>query len=315
VIRFNTVSGEWTRQGSATVPDEPEHQPWNGGVLKRHVHVSRDGCFAAVVNDHGQFGGVFDLESETMTLALDGGDYYSATVPFSFAFAEIQGRTIAIHRTAWNRLDVSDPRTGELLTARVSPEYKKLGDRPAHYLDFFHGGLHVSPSGNRILDDGWMWHPVGVVRVWSLESWLSGNAWESEDGPTVRDGCARDFWNRGMVWIDENRVAVGGFEESDNDKPNRVRIIDVVPAESVGATPSKTMEKEIVADFVGPQAPYFCDGLNLYSTDSKGLSRWNPTTGECTGCVEQYRPTRFNSNTGEFAEVSDGSLLRLLTIS
>lgn len=32
--------------------------------------------------------------------------------------------------------------------------------RPPHCLDYFHGALHLDPSGSRIADDGWNWGPV-----------------------------------------------------------------------------------------------------------------------------------------------------------
>jgi hypothetical protein len=51
-------------------------------------------------------------------MTLDNGGSHAETVPFSLAFACHRGQDVVIHRTAWNRLDVSDPATGRLLTAR-----------------------------------------------------------------------------------------------------------------------------------------------------------------------------------------------------
>jgi len=137
-------------------------------------------------------------------------------VPFSFAFADVNGRVIAIHRTAWNRLDFSDSATGKLLSVRGPTSYRSGQERPEHYLDYFHGALYVSPSGTHILDDGWVWHPVGSPTCWSLERWLTDNVWESEDGPTRKDVCAREYyWDHGMVWLDDTRVVVGGIGDDD----------------------------------------------------------------------------------------------------
>src|SRR5262249_48924840 len=151
-----------------------------------------------------------------VTLALDGGDYHPETVPFSFAFALVRGRLVAIHRAAWNRLDLSDPYTGELLSVRNPTGYQRGENRPVHYLDYFHGALYVSPNGIRILDDGWVWHPVGIPGTWSLEQWLSENVWESEDGTSRKVICSRDYyWDHAMTWLDDQRVAIGGLGEDD----------------------------------------------------------------------------------------------------
>src|SRR5690349_8032718 len=77
---------------------------WQERSFDRRLHVSARGDLAAVVNDRGRYGQVFDLRSGRVTMELDGGEYHQDTVAFSFAFAETQGRPLAIHRTGWNRL-------------------------------------------------------------------------------------------------------------------------------------------------------------------------------------------------------------------
>jgi hypothetical protein len=78
--------------------------------------------------------------------------------------------------------------------------------------------LYLSPKGTRILDDGWVWHPVGIPVVWSVDQWLSGNIWESEDGKTKRDVCARNYyWDHGVAWINEETVAIGGIGDDETE--------------------------------------------------------------------------------------------------
>jgi hypothetical protein len=228
IIRWNADTGDWVHLGSVDVPAEPDHEPWGGHVLRRRLHVSGNGNFVAVVNDYGRYGQVMDLRSGKLTLALDGGQYHPETVPFSFAFAEAQGRVVAIHRTDWNRLDVSDPSTGELFTDRGPTGFRQGQERPEHYLDYFHGALYVSPRGAYIADDGWFWHPIGIPRVWSLNRWLSENVWESEDGPTKIKLCARAYyWGHAVAWIDERFIAIGGIGEDDALMIDGVRIFDL----------------------------------------------------------------------------------------
>ena len=95
-----------------------EHRDAHGVASRWRLHASADGAFAAIVFDGASFGFVVDLNDFRITLQLDGGRYYPETVPFSLCFISVHGTTALIHRTAWNRLDASDPRTGALLTAR-----------------------------------------------------------------------------------------------------------------------------------------------------------------------------------------------------
>jgi hypothetical protein len=100
--------------------------------------------------------------------------------------------------------------TGELLTSRGPTSYSADQRHPEHYLDYFHGALFVSPGSARVLDDGWVWHPVGIPSAWSTRRWLE-NAWESEDGPTRVDICPRDYyWNGPFAWLDEERNSFAG---------------------------------------------------------------------------------------------------------
>jgi hypothetical protein len=151
------------------------------------LRVSRDGGLAAVAETHGQRGAVVDLTTGRLTLPLDRGNYHVQHYGFSCALITRGGRDLVVHATAWNRLDVSDARTGEPLTERGPTVYRRDEPRPAHYLDYFHALLVPSPDGRWIADNGWVWAPVGVVTTWSLDAWLEGNVWESEDGPLFCD--------------------------------------------------------------------------------------------------------------------------------
>ena len=179
LLRFDAHSGRSELVGRIELPSESARDPFAGHALTRRLHASHNGEFAAVVNDYGLYGQVIDLRSGKITLNLDGGDYCPETVPFSFGFASWQGNVVVIHRAAWNRLDISDASTGNLLSERGPTAYQSGEQRPEHYLDYFHGALYLSPDGTRILDDGWVWHPVGIPVVWSVDRWLSENVWES----------------------------------------------------------------------------------------------------------------------------------------
>jgi hypothetical protein len=306
VGRFDADAGTWVRLAVTSVPDEPGHKPWVGHVLRRRLHVSADGNFAAIVNDYGQHGEVLDLGSGRRTMLLDGGDGHADTVPFSFGFIAHAGRVLAIHRTAWNRVDVSDAATGQLLTPREPTSYSRGEPRPPHYLDYFHGRLLVSPDGAHILDDGWVWQPYGLPVVWSLDAWLDSNVWESDDGPSLKTLCWRGYyWDHAMIWMDAKTVLVGGIGSDDDAMVDGVRVFDIeLPHKS-----DRFSVAEMFA-FAGPSGDFLCDGRWLYSTDETGTSVWDPNDGARTGRLAGFVGTRVHRGARELAEIRTGTMYR-----
>ena len=84
-----------------------------------------------------------------------------------------------IHQTQWNRLDITDLTTGQILTERVI-RIEKIGvdennftlfDKE-NYEDFFHGLIHVSPNSKKFLSNGWCWHPFGLIECYGVEQFL-----------------------------------------------------------------------------------------------------------------------------------------------
>ncbi|MDH6108284.1 hypothetical protein P3T36_004251 [Kitasatospora sp. MAP12-15] len=302
ISRWDVATGDHEAVGTTTIAAESDHEPWDGHRLRRSLHASHDGMFAAVVNDYGRFGEVIDLRTGEVTLALDNQGYHQETVPFSLEFARSHGRCVVVHRTAWNRLDVSDAQTGVLLTDRLLPAPADGDAVPEHYLDYFHGALYVSPDGKRILDDGWMWHPVGVPSVWGLDQWIGGNVWESEDGPSRVDVCGRDYyWDHAMTWIDSVRVAVEGLGDDDDVMQPGARIFDTSQT-GQGGMPTAV---ELIA-FEGPTGRFFSDGTRLFSCGGSGLSTWDPVEGKLLSVVPGFSPTHHHPGARQFVQLADG---------
>ncbi len=286
--RWHAGSGAYERLAAASVPAEADRDRWAGRVPRPRLHASADGRFAAVVNDYGRFGQVFDLRTGDVTMALDNAGDEEDTVPFSLAFLEVGGRTAVVHRTAWNRLDVSVAATGEPLTVRSAPA------------DYFHGALHLSPDGLRILDDGWIWHPVGAVTVVGVEQLLA-----QEEPLGV---CARDYyWDHAMTWIDGTRVAVEGIGDDDARMRAGARVFDVGRTEVTEDWPVPHAVE--VAVIPGPAGRFFSDGALLYSADADGLHHWDPFGGERLGTVAGFSPTHHHRAGGVFLELRDGAAL------
>jgi hypothetical protein len=172
--------------------------------------------------------------------------------------------------------------------------------RPEHYLDYFHGALHVSPGGHWIADDGWVWQPVGMPCAWNARRWLEDYAWESEDGPSRRVLCLRGYhWDTPMCWTGENQLAISGIGSDDEAMLPGVRIVDVTTGAEVAA-------------FAGPAGPLFAAGGRLYAA-ADGLTAWDPVTGELTGTVAGFFPASHHPAAGELAGISGGVLHRWAT--
>ena len=312
IFRFNADTGHYAQVARSSVPAEPDQTVWNTTARQR-IHASNGGEFIAVVNDYGRYGQIIDVRTGKVTLNLDGGDYRQYTVPLSFAFVEVSTGVIAIHRTAWNRLDFSNPVNGSLLSERHVGYESEDEKRPDHYLDYFHGALYVNPSCTRIVDDGWIWAPVGVPQCWSLDRWFSENVWESEDGPSKKDICARhSYWDNAMCWLDDNKVVISGI--GDDDMVEGARVFDVTGSGRASAEfGSSAWEWALeVTAFAGPAGRFFTDGISLFSSNKEGLSRWSVEDGALTGRLQDFEPTHHHVGAGELVQLGETILTRFV---
>ena len=311
--RVDVSSGRWEDLDALRLRAEPDRKPWMRHALTPHLHVSATGAFVAVVNDYGTLGKVHRVGQGT-TIELHGGEYHPETVPFSFAFVERARQTVAIHRSAWNRLDASDAATGRLLTERGPTSYRRGEPMPAHYLDYFHGRLLVSPDGSRIADDGWVWHPVGVVLTWSVDAWLEHNVWESEDGQSLVTLCRRAYyWDHGMCWLDPARIAVGGIGDDDVEMVDGVRIFLTNEPTPETARRRWRDARETMA-FPGPGGIFLSDDRLLLTSTTGGLDVWDVSDGALIAHIDGLEPRRRHPASGELVQL-DGSVLRAATVT
>jgi hypothetical protein len=297
VLRWHARDARTLARYRVTLPALPTEEPWNNRVPAYRLHAAPDGRFAAIVIDYGTRGLLLDLTTGLVALRLDRDDYHSDTTPFPCAFVTGEQGSLLVHATRWNRLDIHDLTTGRSRSHRSQPRYERTKPLPPHYLDYFHGALCPSPGGRWIADDGWAWHPVGIPVLWGVPAWLD-NPYESEDGPSRRELCLREYhWDTPMCWIDEHRLAVSGLGDDGGWMLPGVRLFE----------PATGRE---VATFAGPSGPLHCNGHRLYSSGEDGLEIWDPDSGERTGRVPGFRPTRYHPGSGELAALHESSFER-----
>jgi hypothetical protein len=120
---------------------------------------------------------------------------------------------------------------------------------------------------------------------------------ESEDGASHAQLCVRDYyWDHAMVWLDEERFAVGGLGDDDESIHPGARIFD-------------SQGSEIFA-FAGPGDRFFSAYGLLYAVGESGLEIWDPATGARLGSVPGFRPTIHHRAAQELAALDGDRLVR-----
>jgi hypothetical protein len=156
-----------------------------------------------------------------------------------------------------------------------------------------------SPDHEYLAEDGWVWHPLGMVMAWSLRRWLGGNVWESEDGPSKKVLCHRNyFWDGPLCWLGPRRLTVWGQGDDEQELVPAVRIFDVT-----------TGQEE--RWFSGPKGELFFDEL-LFSCDKEeGTAVWDDATGERILHDGDVRPLRYHRSAKTFLTVLPGGRFRI----
>lgn len=254
---------------------------------KTGIIVSDDAQFVAVVINFETTGIVVHLETKQITMHLNRGRYHANQTPYPAAFFESEGRTFLVHATNWNRLDISDPQTGDLVTEREHKQ-EETRDYPDHFLNYFHARLVVSPSGQWIAEDGWIWAPVGRTRVWNLSAWLTENKWESEDGESVRYLTQRGYsWNGPLCWVDDTHLAIWGFGDDDEWMIPAVQLFDVESGKRKRW-------------FLGPKNGLLVFDGYLFSSSEQGTDVWDIDTGERLLHDETFKPLCYHHGAHQF---------------
>ena len=257
--------------------------------------------FAALLHASGPSGIVFELGSGRTTALLNRGSHHPENSCFPFAFFSFTGRTLAVTGTAWNRLDIIDPSTGSVLTERTLPEWRSDEPRSSRHLDYFHAGLCVSPRGHRIADNGWVWHPTGIIRSWSLDAWASGNSWESEDGPTLKQLAWRSYyWDGPLCWIDDETLAIWGWGVDDEWLIPAVRLLDVNSGEQVGWFAGPHVRPTHAWPPKKPVPSLFFDRYLFSVSDEAGLAVWDVGDGHCLLRDSSIAPIHYHPGSKEF---------------
>src|SRR5215831_15661038 len=158
---FDVAAG-WTNyplDGSATTRRYSGYGPGFDAAA-----VAPMGDVVALVQSTGTKGLLLDADTRLIR-EIDRSYYHPEAYRYPIAlFTLPSGRTGIVHCPKdYNRLEIEDARTGELLTGGVARDAQ----------DCFHSRLAVSSSGRYLLSAGWLWHPWGCLGVYDLRRALS----------------------------------------------------------------------------------------------------------------------------------------------
>ncbi|TCZ79360.1 hypothetical protein E0485_05730 [Paenibacillus albiflavus] len=273
------------------------------------ILISPNRNIIAVFNTCGRLGLVIDLLLKKIIMRFGRDDYYYEQTIFPVSFFRHDNQILLIHGTKWNRLDITNPLTGEVLTSRVDPEFKMINKEPVfseHYLDYFHGHLLVSPNNEWVVDNGWEWHPVGFVTTWNIKKWITDNRWESEDGESKKTlWWGKEDWNDPMCWLSNTTVGISGkfdiglYDEEDSlnlPKGFLFRIFDVCDGSMLG-------EFEICNGKLYFDTYLFC------SSQDNGLQVYDISNGKVIFEEKTIKPWVYNRASKEFLEITNSGII------
>jgi hypothetical protein len=128
---------------------------------------------------------------------IDRSFYWAAAYEFPVAVGALpDGREVLAHcPEGYNRLTIEGLADGEVLATA-----------PEQAADVFHSRLSFSPDGRHLLSAGWVWHPVGVVRVFKVDEALTDPGYLAGEG--VLPWRAVEGSVEAACWLTNARVAV-----------------------------------------------------------------------------------------------------------
>ena len=270
----------------ATLPPLPEEtDPAATRKAALALHASRDGSAVALVRDYGRYGVVASTGSGEVLMHLDRGEHRVDLTRFPCAFAERDSAPVLVAGTDWNRVDAWALPSCRMLTERGPTRFVRGADRPGHYLDYFHGALRVSPDGTRVVDDGWVWLPVGVPLLWDLSRWFAGDTWQAEDAAALQQ---RNYlWDAPMCWINDDHLALWGVGDDD---------ATVLPGVTL-----LSLSDGSATCFPGvPRQNFWSDGSHLFVRSEIGMTVWDPFAGERVAELVGFHPLSYNPYLDEF---------------
>jgi len=203
----------------------------NINPVDRFIKIYYHFPYICVTERYGINAAVVNILDKNM-LNLSRKDYHSDVSSYSVGFLERDERVLLIHQTEWNRLDITDLTTGELLTEREIV-CKDTGEtietkwgttrkmEKKNYIDYFHSLIHVSPDSKHFLSNGWVWQPCDNIVCFETETFF-----EEYETCGKRIEYYRGYaWDRPCTFVENDMLVIAA------DKDDIIVGADIAEAE------------------------------------------------------------------------------------
>lgn len=246
------------------------------------IHCTDDNKFVALTCTHRgdeqspplSAGIVVSVDNLKEIMTLSNGDYHTEQTPFPACFVTHGDRNLLVHATDWNRLDITDLETGQILTERDYAEKPDLSDHDDFVFTEWPGKLLPSPSQSRIATIGWVWHPIGQAYSFDLKRWIEGHKWESDTSVYQKSYAIWDyFWDSPFTWLDDCRLCIWGVDEDSLEPTDSATIFNAKTGEKLLSFDGPTMETFFYDK-------YLFSGIKENSKHRGGLSVWDVNNGD-----------------------------------
>ncbi len=176
------------------------------------------GPWLSVFEQYGTNGCIYNLETGKTKL-FSRENYHAEVSSFSNAIFVYKEQFCLIHQTQWNRLDITNLETGELLTDREI-NYKRLYNskenngksaEEKNYKDYFHGKIFFSPDYKYFVDTGWVWHPAGVPLLYCIEKFIKGYENTCIELRVDEERIYSNDWDQSAVWLNNESFLLDFF--------------------------------------------------------------------------------------------------------
>ena len=200
--------------------------PFDSYKLNLQIYSFMD--YVCIVQKNGLDGIVINLSNSDFHKIITRKDYHADVSQFSIAFYKNDDNTFLIHATDWNRLDISNLESDELLTERII-EY----ETNSNYFDYFHGSLLMSPDFTKFISNGWVWQPYEVITLYSVIGFLK--YYELSHTAITFEETSGYNWERPICWIDNRTLGISyNKKETGEIKgkiPSEIIFVDVLKNE------------------------------------------------------------------------------------
>ena len=172
----------------------------------RGVGTERQYKFDSVVqSDNGKYTVVYEKLGTKGVLLKDGEvireinrSYYFADVTeYPIAFVKINGEYAIIHcPDEYNKIEIDNIETGIRMTKTINR---------GEPIDCFHSRFRVNDANTKLLNTGWIWHPLDIIELYDIEKALNNNSLfdtpESHAKINMSDVCSAEFLNDDLIVI------------------------------------------------------------------------------------------------------------------